>query len=985
MNLATILGQTNESCVKTPNGQGCAVLRAGAARFRAGGIFCIEGIKKKRQTVFLLTPQKGSGMSSKASEFRSDFRKVCPQCEKTFLDEDALEILTECPDDGATLIFDAVDPIVGTLLADRFQVEALIGRGATSTVYRAREVSGNGNSDSTPAVAVKVLHPHLSGDAAVVKRLSQEAKSLRDFSHKNVVNMISLGVTKQGQPFLVMELVEGKSLLDYMRQNGALKSERCFSLFEQILDAVGVAHSKGILHRDLKPGNIMLSENGSDENFCVKLLDFGIAKIVPLQGDTFFRLTQTGEMMGSLLYMSPEQCLEQDWDQRGDIYSLGCVFYESLTARAPLIGRTAFETMNMHLSEMPPPLSAVRPDLSFAPGIETVVMKMLAKDPSQRYQTADEVRRDLKLVMEGKGASLEEKASSKKQNFIISKLKGESSSSTPASKIAGAERDALASKRSRQRMLEIAIFIVLMLIWGIPLVFAFAYMPNALISACLFGVLLPFLAAVSAMVVVRVGQITGVGTVSLLSMVGSRSGGGNLLYRFAETGSLLLGTETGMVSNILGGGSARVIEPFQRTQALPILFLGKEATGKTRLLASLATNDVDDARRSQFVLSPDGELANLVVRWIAAHPQAKAMSKRVILIDLEQELSQVGIAEGYGISGVIEVSDRIVEAMNKSETDEEKAALTEEQTKILRASLILLLAANESASNLPDFLTKEQKRSEILKKLPLWNGKGKDKGVLEAMRKIVEETPAEKWDELVQPLLSICFRFPLNFHVAALRIFFQHSSVISDVISKRKVMIVKGSSLRDCSLFFRLVFNEILKERRPSALLSDAETYPVVYVDDVEECGVSDCFVSAVGNPTETGIEFLLSAKSLNILSTEEVIALFSTCGLGAFCLSDSDATAVAGAFGFCFPGTGTTVLTDVDKDKAGLTERARAMGRFSKSTILTLPQQNYFYMPKSPDARPVHLLTPSFSEVRITEVEWAIVEAMRTGWMFNL
>ncbi len=228
-------------------------------------------------------------------------------------------------------------------------------------------------------------------------------------------------VTRQGQPFSSWSWWKGRicSTTFARMAHSAINFVWRFSIKFLMLSAL--LHNRGILHRDLKPGNIMLTPNGNG-SFHVKLLDFGIAKIVPLQGDTFFRLTQTGEMMGSLLYMSPEQCLEQDWDQRGDIYSLGCVLYEALTARAPLIGRTAFETMNKHLTEMPPPLSVVRPDIGFARGIEHVVLKMLAKDPHRRYQTAEEARADLQLVAEGKGASLQT-SSNRKFKFSGFKLK----------------------------------------------------------------------------------------------------------------------------------------------------------------------------------------------------------------------------------------------------------------------------------------------------------------------------------------------------------------------------------------------------------------------------------------------------------------------------------------------------------------------------------------------------------------------------------
>lgn len=962
----------------------------------------------------------------------SDFRKVCPQCQKVFQGQNGLEILTECPEDGAALDFEVIDPLIGTLLADRYQVNALIGRGATSTVYEAidveermleagkaatstAEVQASGvestivadqtSTASNSSVAIKLLHPHLSGDAAVVKRLSQEAKSLRNFSHKNVLNVQSLGVTRQGQPFLVMELVNGQSLLDFLRQNGALNKFACMSIFDQLLDAIGAAHAHGILHRDLKPGNIMLSSK-DDGGFLVKILDFGIAKIVPLQGDTFFRLTQTGEMMGSLLYMSPEQCLEQDWDQRGDIYSLGCVFYEALTARAPLIGRTAFETMNKHLSETPPPLSVVRPDIQFAVGMEYLISKMLAKDPKARYQTAEEVRADLKRIEQGNGAKLGQPGVDARtcgyyQLVMVDREKREKEK---VEKIIGTadqyvRSDILAAKLrefSRQRLFEIAIFLILTVIWAVPLMFAFASTPNALIAACLFGVLLPFLAAVTAMVVVRFPKVRmfnrtanslGISPLNFFNT----SKAENSPQLVVDDGALLLGTEDNMLSWTVGTGVPTEIEPFQRVQALPLLVMGKSETGKTRLLASLASNDLDDARRGQIILSPDGKLSNLIARWIAAHPQGSVMARRVMLLDLDYEISTVGLADADALQVVEELSERIVEAIQDAEGGGQKGALTNEQLDVLRASISLLLAANEDLTNLSTFLTQDSKRRGVYAKLPQWLVSDTGKDPLVAQRKLLEGHVASDWEGLTQPLLDICNRFPLEGDIATLRLFLQKASLISEAITKRRAMIVKGSK-HASPLFFRLAFSEILKERRPSARLSDAEGCPVVYIDDVDGCGIAGQIDQILGTPTETGIEFLLSTKTLaNYSEDESARILTEVGGLAVFAVDESDALMIKPLYESCFETSSVSLLGNLEKDveivnACSVPKKTSAKKeKLSTATLSELSPMTYYYLPKTPGAKPKRLLAPFFAETRITEVEWSIVESMRTGWIFNL
>lgn len=970
----------------------------------------------------------------------SDFRKVCPQCQKVFHEQDALEILTECPDDGAVLDFEVIDPLIGTLLADRYRVEALIGRGATSTVYQAIDMgeraraAASGKSSALEAsgsestvvadqattginlpVAIKVLHPHLSSDAAVVKRLSQEAKSLRDFRHKNVVGVQSMGVTRQGQPFLVMELVEGQSLLEYLRQNGALNKFACMSIFDQLLDAIGAAHSLGILHRDLKPGNIMLSSK-EDGGFLVKILDFGIAKIVPMQGDTFFRLTQTGEMMGSLLYMSPEQCLEQDWDQRGDIYSLGCVFYEALTARAPLIGRTAFETMNKHLSEMPPPLSVVRPDIQFAPGMEYIITRMLAKDPQARYQTAAEVLKDLGQVNEGKGRSLGVKDAGGRtcgtyQLYLANKQKKEREE---IEKIVGSadqyvRSDILAEKLrqfSRQRVIEICLFLALTVIWAVPLLMAFASSPNALIAACLFGVLLPFLAAVAAMVFVRIPKIRtyngpattiGMSPVALLNPLNPAV----RTQQRVEDGALLLGTESTPLSWAFGTGAKRMIDSFQRVQSLPLLVLGKQGTGKTRLLASLASNDLDDARRAQLILSPDGKLSALIARWIAAHPQGSVMARRVLLLDLEHEISN-GFGDIDSVHNILELSERIVEAMQDGESGGHREVLTSEQAYVLQSSISVLLSSDEDLTNLPAFLTQESKRQEVFRKLSLLHIPNNGKDPLVPMRKLIEERAEGDWENLTKPLLAICYRFPLESSTTLLRLFWQKASLIREVVAKKRVMILKGSKT-PCTLFFRLVFNEILKERRPSARLSDTEGCPVVYIDDVDSCGIADKFAHILGTPTEIGIEFLLSTNTLADFSGDEAAKILTEVGgLAVFAVSDADAQMIKPLYESYSRANSNSLLGNLEKeihtivssnslldyfenDKAASLGTPASSQGMSPTLFKGLSPMIFYYLPKAPGAKPKRLLAPFFQEIRITEVEWSIVESMRTGWIFNL
>jgi serine/threonine protein kinase len=282
--------------------------------------------------------------------------------------------------DQANLRLHAIkDPLVGTTVDGRFRILAAIGQGATSSVYKADEVL------SGRLAAIKILHPHLAADQSLVARFAREAQAAKILKHPNIIPVSEYAVSDQGTPYLVMEYVDGISLQQLLARDGWLSVPVAIAIFTQICAGLNEAHQKGVVHRDIKPGNIMLVDR-PDGQYLVKILDFGCAQMMPMLGDTVLKVTQTGEMLGSLLYMSPEQCLDGEVDGRSDCYSLGCVLYESLTGKPPLAARTAFETMNKQLSEMPDSLQHTRPDLVFSKELERIIFKAMAKSPARRFQ-----------------------------------------------------------------------------------------------------------------------------------------------------------------------------------------------------------------------------------------------------------------------------------------------------------------------------------------------------------------------------------------------------------------------------------------------------------------------------------------------------------------------------------------------------------------------------------------------------------------------
>jgi serine/threonine protein kinase len=271
------------------------------------------------------------------------------------------------------------DPLIGSTVDDRFRILAGIGQGATSSVYKTEELS------TGKTVAIKILHAHLCTNDSLVARFEREAQAAAILVHPNIVAVKEYAVAANGTPYLVMDFVDGISLQQKLIASGWLSLSVAIPIFTQVCAALNVAHQAGIVHRDLKPSNIMLTTQ-DDGTRLVKILDFGCAMVMPVLGDTVLKVTQTGEMLGSLLYMSPEQCLDQDVDARSDCYALACVLYETLTGKPPLSARTAFETMNKQLSVMPDSLAHVRPDIVFPKNLEKIIFKAMAKSPAKRYQ-----------------------------------------------------------------------------------------------------------------------------------------------------------------------------------------------------------------------------------------------------------------------------------------------------------------------------------------------------------------------------------------------------------------------------------------------------------------------------------------------------------------------------------------------------------------------------------------------------------------------
>ncbi len=283
------------------------------------------------------------------------------------------------------------DPLIGTTLAERYQIIRRIGEGGMGAVYEAR------HSIIGKRVAIKVLLEKFLENEELVARLLQEARLASSIGHANIVDVADFGTTRDGRAFVVMEFLEGEPLSELIMRDAPLPVERSLAIVRQIVSALGAAHAKGIVHRDVKPENVYLVRRGAAD--FVKVVDFGVSRAVHTREEgerEWQRLTRTGAVLGTPLFMSPEQASgSEDVDQRADIWAVALILYECLTGELPFRANNYLGVVAQILGKEAVPPSELRPELGIAPAIDRVVMHGLAKDRSLRYQTMPALERDL--------------------------------------------------------------------------------------------------------------------------------------------------------------------------------------------------------------------------------------------------------------------------------------------------------------------------------------------------------------------------------------------------------------------------------------------------------------------------------------------------------------------------------------------------------------------------------------------------------------
>ncbi|HEY9775322.1 MAG TPA: protein kinase [Planktothrix sp.] len=302
--------------------------------------------------------------------------KLCICCNGEFAGD-----LSNCPSDGTVLKLIKNENLVGTVFADKYEILDVIGGGGMGVVYKAKHNLLNRN------VAIKVLHKKLLSDVVGLKRFKIEGQAASSLSSPHIITIYDFGASYEGLPFMVMDYLEGHTLSELLEEQGRLSIERAVPIFIQICSALAHAHGKGIIHRDIKPSNIMLIELEGQSDY-VKIVDFGIAKLMSRESESR-KLTRTGELFGSALYMSPEQCQGEKFDHRADIYALGSVMYQVLTGRAMFVEKDILQLIYRHVMESPASFESL--GLNVPKELEEIVFKALAKNKNDRYQSMHEL------------------------------------------------------------------------------------------------------------------------------------------------------------------------------------------------------------------------------------------------------------------------------------------------------------------------------------------------------------------------------------------------------------------------------------------------------------------------------------------------------------------------------------------------------------------------------------------------------------------
>lgn len=286
------------------------------------------------------------------------------------------------------------DAFIGSVLADHYEILERVGSGGYSHVYKAVQ------HPLGRIVAVKILQRHMLADPEAAQRFKQEAKAATQLIHQNIAPVFDYGLLSEGQPYLVMEYLEGFSLTQWIRQSKQLSPREAADVLLQLCAGLQMAHSRGVIHRDLKPDNVVVVNRGTER--IVKIVDFGLAKLMPESGNAGSVITQLGTTLGTPAYMSPEQCRGLALDGRADIYSLGCILFEALTGRIAFQGQNLYDTIHMQIAEE---VKFTAEETERIPAqLQYIVKKAVAKAREDRFQSVQDLAAKLQQYLDNDSA-----------------------------------------------------------------------------------------------------------------------------------------------------------------------------------------------------------------------------------------------------------------------------------------------------------------------------------------------------------------------------------------------------------------------------------------------------------------------------------------------------------------------------------------------------------------------------------------------------
>jgi len=294
--------------------------------------------------------------------------------------------------------------------SERYSIRYELGKGGMGVVYKARDKLLDKD------VAIKLLKQNKSSDSII--RFQKEARACGRLSHKNILTALDFGTTEEGEPYLVLDFIEGKTLADLLKQEKRLAVNDALPIVLELVAALAYAHSLGVLHRDLKPSNIMVTQDEHSQP-TIKVMDFGLAK---LNTDDEQSLTGTG-IVGSPKYLSPEQANSETVDERSDIYSFGCTVFELLSGQAPILGATALDTIRLKQTEDAPPLRSACPEGHIHVGMEAIVGKCLARNKNDRYKSFHEIKEDLVRFIDSGAIEINENIAAAKNEIVAQSTK----------------------------------------------------------------------------------------------------------------------------------------------------------------------------------------------------------------------------------------------------------------------------------------------------------------------------------------------------------------------------------------------------------------------------------------------------------------------------------------------------------------------------------------------------------------------------------